>query len=143
MAKNIVRFIMDQNLSTILVETMELVSGAKKIDYISIERKYYQKNKRKKNGETNMEKYIKADTVLKFINGCLEHEDKITDTEKAVLTGVKTCIERIPAADVMEVRHGRWIWKGHYLICSECDHESDRTNYCPNCGAKMDGEENE
>lgn len=66
-----------------------------------------------------MEKYIKADTVLKFINGCLEHEDKITDTEKAVLTGVKTCVERIPAADVVKV-----------VRCRDCKHyvESDQVN---------------
>ena len=64
----------------------------------------------------NMEKYIKADTVLKFINSCLEHEDKITDTEKAVLTGIKTCIERIPAADVVEV-----------VRCRDCKHNTTRS----------------
>lgn len=37
-----------------------------------------------------------------------------------------------------EPKHGRWIWQGHYLVCSECGRENDRTNYCPNCGAKMD-----
>ena len=37
-----------------------------------------------------------------------------------------------------EPKHGRWIWQGHYLVCSECGKENDRTNYCPNCGAKMD-----
>ena len=95
-----------------------------------------------------MEKYIKADTILKFINGCLEHEDKITDTEKAVLTGVKACVERIPAADVVEVIHAYWIDENPQdlldvrMRCSNC-----RTihapyaywHYCPNCGAKMDG----
>lgn len=102
-----------------------------------------------------MEKYIKADTALKFINGCLEHEDKITDTEKAVLTGVKTCIERIPAADVVEVKHGRWIdktwtteddwscYNHHIVICSVCNKQFDyvineKSKYCSNCGARMD-----
>ena len=64
-----------------------------------------------------MEKYIKADTILKFINGCLEHEDKITDTEKAVLTGVKTCVERIPAADVVKV-----------IRCGQCKYWKQRDN---------------
>lgn len=36
------------------------------------------------------------------------------------------------------VKHGRWVWKDHYLVCSECGEENDRKNYCPNCGAKMD-----
>ena len=56
-----------------------------------------------------------------------------------------------PAADVVQVRHGRWIHTdlaAHWLgkdECSECTyHERDRRdlshfNYCPNCGATMDG----
>ncbi len=56
-----------------------------------------------------------------------------------------------PAADVAPVRHGRWIHTdlaAHWLgkdACSECTyHEKDRSdlshfNYCPNCGAKMNG----
>ena len=60
-------------------------------------------------------------------------------------------IDSEPAADVAEVVHGRWIHTdlaAHWLgkdECSECTyHEKDRSdlshfNYCPNCGAKMDG----
>lgn len=61
-------------------------------------------------------------------------------------------IQSIPAADVEPVRHGRWIhtdlsarWTGKDE-CSKCGyHEYDRSdlshlNYCPNCGAKMDGD---
>lgn len=54
-------------------------------------------------------------------------------------------IEAIPAADVVEVRHGRWVDSeedGHLSICGVCNYPVDRfykTNYCPNCGAKMDG----
>lgn len=47
------------------------------------------------------------------------------------------------------VRHGKWTYcncfeKGRYQ-CSECAHWIDAgldNNYCPNCGAKMDGDEN-
>lgn len=61
-------------------------------------------------------------------------------------------LEKLPAADVAPVRHGRWI----SIICSygtpKCsvcdwsipyseDSRLDATNYCPNCGAKMDLEE--
>lgn len=49
---------------------------------------------------------------------------------------------------LIEVKHGRWIYKdnfiGKYLMCSECSHVTGRkSNYCPNCGAKMDEVENE
>lgn len=45
---------------------------------------------------------------------------------------------------LIERKHGRWIHKdnfiGKYLMCSECSHVTGRkSNYCPNCGAKMDG----
>jgi uncharacterized OB-fold protein len=45
------------------------------------------------------------------------------------------------------VKHGRWIFNAKDAIemmftlpkCSECGAESsDASNYCPNCGAKMD-----
>ena len=56
----------------------------------------------------------------------------------------------IPAADVVEVRHGRWIEQEKYTFgvmydCSICDNRildnGHSWNYCPNCGAKMDKEE--
>jgi hypothetical protein len=57
-------------------------------------------------------------------------------------------VEDAPAADVAPVVHGRWVKKGQDVYCSECDSESKYTwfggsafsNYCPNCGAKMDAE---
>ena len=59
-------------------------------------------------------------------------------------------IDSEPAADVTPVRHGRWVHEhiseGYaWVICSECEaviHKiliNKRLNYCPNCGAKMDG----
>ena len=48
-----------------------------------------------------------------------------------------------PTIDVVPVVHGRWVNKGGYLVwCSECNNhnETKKTLYCPNCGAKMDGE---
>ena len=74
-------------------------------------------------------------------------------------------LRRLPAADVVEVRYGRWIivssfdafggdeeaWMAHgnptaLHYCSECKNEAYAneegkeilSNYCPNCGAKMD-----
>ena len=58
----------------------------------------------------------------------------------------------IQSADVVLVRHGRWemAWReddGYrwpYHSCSICHKDFERFwNYCPNCGARMDGGEDE
>jgi len=51
-------------------------------------------------------------------------------------------------ADAVPVVHGKWEVKGQDVYCSVCGAESAYnwfgaskfSNYCPNCGAKMDGE---
>lgn len=70
-------------------------------------------------------------------------------------------IENAPAADVVEVKHGYWkvlVFKGGRgraraeAKCSICGRDAvyqiiedkwEFENYCPHCGAKMDGEHNE
>jgi exosome complex RNA-binding protein Csl4 len=57
-------------------------------------------------------------------------------------------IEALEPADVVQVRHGRWTHKPNVYgvaYCSECDYELriNNASYCPNCGAKMDGERKE
>lgn len=64
-------------------------------------------------------------------------------------------IEILPAADVAQVVHGRWDDSGRYTFpgggtavrCTECgcaltesEYHLNNWNYCPVCGAKMDGE---
>ena len=59
-------------------------------------------------------------------------------------------IEAAPTVDAVEVVHGRWIEQEKYTFgvmydCSICDNRildnGHSWNYCPNCGAKMDGGE--
>lgn len=63
---------------------------------------------------------------------------------------LENALNRIPAADVAPVVHGRWIEQEKYTFgvmydCSICDNRildnGHSWNYCPNCGAKMDKEE--
>ena len=53
-------------------------------------------------------------------------------------------ISAIPAADVREVKQGKWIarHKWDWFACSVCSYESNKAaNFCPNCGADMREEE--
>ena len=59
-------------------------------------------------------------------------------------------VDDAPAADVAPVVHGRWVEKEKYTFgimydCSLCENRildnGHPWNYCPNCGAKMDLEE--
>ena len=51
----------------------------------------------------------------------------------------------IPSADVVEVKHGKWKKSNNKRTCSICSFEyfacKGYFNYCPECGAKMDGKE--
>lgn len=54
-------------------------------------------------------------------------------------------IMQIPAADVVEVKHGIWTWDRlrESYRCSTCSaYNADRTAFCPNCVAKLKGENN-
>lgn len=65
---------------------------------------------------------------------------------------VEEIIKSVPKSDVAPVVHGEWVKdeeesKGHIesiYICSACHNfsawgETEKYNYCPNCGARMDG----
>ena len=63
---------------------------------------------------------------------------------KQVILKFEEKIKSVPAADVAPVQHGRWVINsdGYYPQCSQCMDEPKggvMTDYCPNCGARMDG----
>ena len=76
----------------------------------------------------------------KWINPCVNCESEF-------LSGIATAISEVeaaPAVDAAPVVHGEWIElheeNGHEVgTCSYCRHVRIVDNYCPNCGAKMDG----
>ena len=54
-------------------------------------------------------------------------------------------VDKIPSADVAPVRHGRWLCVDtdteQFFLCNRCKKkEYWESNYCPNCGADMRGE---
>lgn len=64
--------------------------------------------------------------------------------------GMRTVISIIKKQDTVDpVKHGHWIVYPtlvSFLRCSQChngvgSHNDKKPNYCPNCGARMDGVE--
>lgn len=99
-----------------------------------------------------MAEYIDREAAVKAVKDyahmVIDKGRKSLDTVDDTLNIVAR-IEKIPAADVAPVAHGRWIEKTvpegcRYFECSNCGaHENRHTAikgyYCWRCGAKMDG----
>lgn len=104
-----------------------------------------------------MAEYIKRETAVKAFNN---FDAGRADSPPFTLLTPEEFAEylyELPAADVAPVVHGRWIsWEeaGNFVPspdrheCSVC-HDAAQvlvngfellSDYCPNCGAKMDGE---
>lgn len=92
-----------------------------------------------------MAEYIEREALLCEI----ERREALMVGDKLVsVDAMKSFIKNRPAADVAPVWHGRWIEKdkydfGTFYDCSICGNRildnGHSWNYCPNCGAKMDG----
>ena len=98
--------------------------------------------------------YIDRDKVLKAVEK-MDRLDKETKTKYEYdKKGFLLLINSAPTADVVEVKHGKWKNSGDCdWRCTNCNeyftldidmHPIDDCgmNYCPNCGAKMDLNEN-
>ena len=96
-----------------------------------------------------MAKYIEWETLLAHLRKCKETSTGSSLTA-AVITAIQYFVEKMPAADVAPVVHGKWApSEGNpgFLVCSVCgdcyvvDEWADgkKWQYCPACGAKMDG----
>lgn len=92
-----------------------------------------------------MARAIDADEFMK--NFDKEIENGATD----VFDAVENALEETPTIEAEPVKHGKWgetyyhYGEGDFVRdCSECGEPySPQTRYCPNCGARMDGEANE
>ena len=82
--------------------------------------------------------------------------DAMPKNDELLSIDVRRIICESPIIDAEPVRHGRWETKVYTIesdgwiteyreeVCSECgEGQIGISNYCPNCGAKMDeGEQN-
>ena len=89
-----------------------------------------------------MAEYIKREAALEKNHGGVVYVDDI---------------EKIPPADVVPVRHGRWIepsrlyYGAKQYECSLCYSDTfwkkhsitEKYPHCPNCGCRMDGGDDE
>lgn len=86
-----------------------------------------------------MAEYIEREAAIRVVNG----HSSFTMTRSSLIDS----ISKLPAADVVPVVRGKWGThsdRPDLLICSVCKcgfdmWKHDPHNYCPNCGAKMDG----
>ena len=102
-----------------------------------------------------MKEYIERSSVMDALqdipSGCIGEPCNVG------LRYARAQIAAIPAADVVEVRHGRWIPSDmgggepdEAYICSECGEPwilidgtpaENNMRYCPACGCRMDKED--
>lgn len=89
-----------------------------------------------------MDEYIKRQlailTIQKYGVGCFDPDEFYPEqSERFVISK----LNNIPAADVVEVRHGWWIDTGSGQKCSVCGEfqpgYDNYRNFCSNCGANM------
>ena len=87
-----------------------------------------------------MAEYVEKDDAIRE----LEKEPVFSDAWNA-LREARDRIRKLPPADVVPVIHTEWERHMSFGICRNCGYEydwkaTDARNYCPNCGAKADGE---
>lgn len=94
-----------------------------------------------------MAEYIEREAAIKAMEKA-DYTAISSDADDCKADYLREIIESVPAADVVPVVHGEWLLRheghGHYWECSACHknpciYVTKDTNYCPNCGAKMDG----
>ena len=102
---------------------------------------------------------IRENAVFPYLNG---DEEKQRIYRQGFYHALQV-MERVEAENVAPVVHGKWVWDNNAhdwnlgaFVCSVCKCKNDNlpdnrynpymfagSHYCPNCGAKMDGEYND
>lgn len=97
-----------------------------------------------------MTEYIERANLIARIKYYVTHTPKDKGENYAYSVMLNEILNR-PSADVVPVVHGRWEqteapFMNECEDCPVCGYRTvwgHRFNYCPNCGAKMDGDDPE
>ena len=96
------------------------------------------------------DEYIRRDDFIQHLEKCKKGA-AVTNLVWAAIMAIERDVRDMPAADVAPVVHEKWLldrWPSWpHRECSRCKIIIPRTKevpdqywqYCPNCGAKMDG----
>lgn len=101
-----------------------------------------------------MSRYIDADRLVAWCQKTFQAQSTVAG--KAAVNEFLTAVDSCPTADVVEVRHGEWVFGKlggrDAWVCSLCgagftgenaEWIAKEHDFCPKCGAKMDGERSE
>ena len=98
--------------------------------------------------------YIEREAILNELSPSADndiHDDYSAGWSDGIAAAIDI-VKKAPAAYVAPVKRARWVWESNYrdydgdicstYSCSNCEKmTSDESPYCPRCGAKMDGGE--
>ena len=112
----------------------------------------------------NEKRLIDANALLELVQFRLPIDNRNAEVIAGCVDITRRLVENSPTVDAVEVVHGRWedfadkhykSAKRHDFRCSVCNNRASKfvggiedwwdmwePNYCPNCGAKMDGDGN-
>ena len=95
-------------------------------------------------------KMIGADALEKFLKRLrreLPKESRDFFTRDEMILNFQQYVHMQPTIDAAPVVRGEWIEHEDEMECPQCgyfwnycDNDTERFNYCPNCGAKMESE---
>ena len=99
-----------------------------------------------------MKEYIERALAVQELEVLRQEYEMHDDCDELVAKRCRDALSAVPAADVAEVRHGRWDASDRYkfldgstcIRCTECgaalhldEYQKYHWHYCPNCGALM------